>query len=61
MRRLTRNAWDHAGTTLTITCDIRDGYENQHCLNGNDPFRVGIRAKNAHGESYWRNSPDINP
>ena len=56
-----RGAWDYTGTTLTITCDIRAGYENQHCVNGDDPFRVGVRAKNAHGESYWRNSPDISP
>ena len=56
-----RGAWDHTGTTLTITCDVRDGYENQHCVNGNDPFRVGVRAKNAHGESHWRNSPNVSP
>ena len=56
-----RGAWNHAGTTLTITCDVRDGHENQNCVNGNDPFRVGIRAKNAHGESDWRNSPNISP
>ena len=56
-----RGAWDHTGTTLTITCDIRAGYENQHCVNGSDPFRVGIRAKNAHGESHWRNSPNVSP
>lgn len=54
-------AWDHTGTTLTITCDVRTGYENQNCVNGNDPFRVGVRAKNAHGESAWRNSPNISP
>ena len=56
-----RGAWDYTGTTLTITCDIRDSYENQHCVNGNDPFRVGMRAKNAAGESYWRNSPNVSP
>ena len=56
-----RGAWDHAGTTLTITCDVRDGHENQNCVNGDDPFRVGIRAKNAHGESHWRNSENVSP
>ena len=56
-----RGAWDHTGTTLTITCDVRAGHENQNCVNGDDPFRVGVRAKNTHGESAWRNSPNISP
>ena len=56
-----RGAWGHTSTTLTITCDIRAEFENKHCINGNDPVRVGVRAKNAVGESYWRNSPNISP
>ena len=51
-----RAAWNRAGTSLTITCDSRTGYEGQHCVDGAAAYRVGVRARNAAGESAWANS-----
>ena len=51
-----RAAWNRAGTTLTITCDSRPGYENQHCVGSGATYTVGVRARNANGESAWVNS-----
>ena len=51
-----RAAWDYEGASLTITCDVREGYENQHCVSGGASYTVGVRAKNAGGASAWVNS-----
>ena len=51
-----RAAWDYEDTSLTITCDVREGYENQHCVSGGASYTVGVRAKNAGGASAWVNS-----
>ena len=51
-----RAAWNRAGTTLEITCDIRPDYQNQHCVSSEHSYTVGVRARNAAGESDWRNS-----
>ena len=51
-----RAAWNRAGTSLTITCDVREGYENQHCIASGTAYLVGVRARNAAGESAWVNS-----
>ena len=54
-----RAAWNRAGTSLTITCDVREGYENQHCVAGATAYTVGVRARNAAGESAWTNSTEV--
>ena len=54
-----RAAWNRAGTSLTITCDVRTGYENQHCVAGATAYTVGVRARNAAGESAWTNSAQV--
>ena len=51
-----RAAWNRAGNTLTITCDIRPDYQNQNCVSGEHSYTVGVRARNAAGESAWANS-----
>ena len=51
-----RAAWNRAGASLTITCDIRPEYEDQHCVDAGATYTVGVRARNAAGESEWRNS-----
>ena len=51
-----RGAWNRAGTTLTITCDVRAGHEN--CVSGGTAYTVGVRARNAGGQSAWRNSAE---
>ena len=56
-----RAALNRAGTSLTITCDIRAGYENQHCIDAAATYTVGVRARNAAGESAWANSASVSP
>ena len=56
-----RAAWNRAGTNLTITCDVRAGYENQHCVTSGATYTVGVRARNAAGESAWVNSAPAQP
>ena len=51
-----RAAWSRAGTSLTITCDVRPGHENQSCVSGGTAYTVGVRARNAAGESAWTSS-----
>ena len=51
-----RAAWNRAGTSLTITCDVREGYEGQNCVEATKRYVVGVRARNAGGESAWVNS-----
>ena len=51
-----RAAWNRAGTSITITCDSREGYENQNCVNGTNSCTVGVRARNAVGTGAWVNS-----
>ena len=53
-----RVAWNRAGTTLDITCDIRYEGESRNCVSSEHPYTVGVRAWNAAGESYWRNSAE---
>ena len=48
-----RAAWNRAGTSLTITCDSRDG---TNCVSSGTTYTVGARALNAGGESAWRDS-----
>ena len=54
--RTARAAWDHAGTSVTITCDSRYPGQNRDCVTSGATITVGVRAKNAHGASAWRNS-----
>ena len=51
-----RAAWNRAGTDLTITCDSRPEHQNQNCVSGGTTYTVGVRARNAGGESAWTNS-----
>ena len=55
-----RAAWNHAdgsaSPTLTITCDSRPDHQNQNCVESGDTYTVGVRARNAAGESAWVNS-----
>ena len=51
-----RAAWNREGTSITITCDSREGYENQNCVSGGTVYTVGVRARNAVGTSAWVNS-----
>ena len=48
-----RAAWNRAGTSLMIACDVREGHENQSCVHAGASYFVGIRARNASGESGW--------
>ena len=49
-----RAAWNRAGTSLTITCDVRPGHQN--CIDSGVTYTVGVRARNAAGQSAWVNS-----
>ena len=51
-----RAAWNQAGTSLTITCDIRPEHLGRYCVSSGATYTVGVRARNAGGESAWRNS-----
>ena len=51
-----RAAWNRAGTNLTIACDSRWPGQDRHCIDGAAAYRVGVRARNAAGESAWANS-----
>ena len=54
--RTARAAWDHAGTSVTITCDSRYPGQNRDCVRSGATYSVGVRAKNDRGASGWRNS-----
>ena len=54
--RTARAAWDHAGTSVTITCDSRYPGANRDCVRSGATYSVGVRAKNDRGASGWRNS-----
>ena len=54
--RTARAAWDHAGTSVTITCDSRYPGGNRDCVRSGATYSVGVRAKNDRGASGWRNS-----
>ena len=56
-----RGAWDHTGASLEITCDSRPDYQNRNCVVGSAAYTVGVRAKNANGESGWVNSAPARP
>lgn len=56
-----RAAWNRAGTSLEITCDVRPTHLNQNCVNSTATYTVGIRARNTAGESAWRNSTSAQP
>ena len=56
-----RGAWNRAGTSLRITCDVRTGYEGQHCISGSSIYTVAVRARNGVGESGWTNSAPSQP
>ena len=59
-----RAAWNRAGTSLTITCDVRTDPEHlsKYCIDGGASYRVGVRARNAAGfASSWRNSSPAAP
>ena len=51
-----RAAWNRAGTSLAITCDIRPEHLGRYCVSSGATYTVGVRARNASGESAWRNS-----
>ena len=51
-----RAAWNRAGTSLEIACDVRAGHENQNCIAGGTTYTVGVRARNAGGASAWADS-----
>ena len=52
-----RAAWNRPGTSITIRCDSRSGYENQNCVTGTTSYTVAVRSRNAAGTSTWTNSP----
>ena len=56
-----RAAWNYAGITLTITCDSRPEHQNQNCVNATTTYTVGVRARNAAGESAWVDSARAAP
>ena len=56
-----RAAWNRAGTSLTITCDSRPEHRNQSCVESSTPYTVGVRARNAGGESSWVDSDPATP
>ena len=56
-----RAAWNRAGTSLTITCDSRPEHRNQSCVESSAPYTVGVRARNAGGESSWVDSDPATP
>ena len=49
-------AWNRAGTNLTITCDNRYPGHNLSCVSAGTTYTVGVRARNAAGESAWMHS-----
>ena len=51
-----RAAWNRAGTSLTITCDSRWPGQDRYCVESGATYTVGVRARNANGESAWMNS-----
>ena len=55
-----RAAWnrvdDGASPSLTITCDVRPDHQDQHCVTPGTAYTVGVRARNAAGESAWADS-----
>ena len=51
-----RAAWNRAGESLEIACDVRPEHEGQNCIDGGTAYTVGVRARNAAGESGWTNS-----
>ena len=54
-----RAAWNRAGTSITITRDSRDGFDNS--IDSSATYTVGVRARNANGESAWTNSAPAAP
>ena len=54
-----RAAWNRAGTSLEITCDVRPDHLGQNCVNAAGTYTVGVRARNAVGESAWTNSEPV--
>ena len=54
-----RAAWNRAGTSITITRDSRSGQTN--VVNSSSTYTVGVRARNANGESAWTNSAPAAP
>ena len=54
-----RAAWNRAGTSLEITCDVRPDHLGQYCVNAAGTYTVGVRARNAGGESAWTNSEPV--
>ena len=55
-----RAAWNRAGTSITITRDSRSG-EPPNAVNSSATYTVGVRARNANGESAWTNSAPAAP
>ena len=47
-----RAAWNRAGTGLTITANV----DGTAAIDGTKTYLVGVRARNAAGESAWTNS-----
>ena len=60
-RQNARAAWNRAGTSLTIRCDIRPEHLNLYCVESGSTYTVGVRARNAAGESGWVNSAPVPP
>ena len=56
-----RAAWNREGTSLTVRCDIRQDHLGQYCVTGGASYTVGVRARNAAGESAWRDSAKAQP
>ena len=56
-----RAAWNRKGTSLNITCDVRDGYGSQNCVTGSASYTVGVRARNGGGAGEWRDSAEAQP
>ena len=63
-RDLHRQRWryrwgasNRAGTSLTITCDVREGYDNQHCVNSTTNYKVSVRTRNGGGTSDCASLP----
>ena len=56
-----RAAWDRAGTSLTITCDVRPEHLGEYCVDGDSAYTVGVRAGNAAGKSPWVDSARVEP
>ena len=54
-----RAAWNRSGTSITITRDSRSGQTNT--VSSSATYTVGVRARNANGESAWTNSAPAAP